>query len=449
MNRKLYLVAGLGKTGHSIARFLQKRNRPFVVFDTREEQDISGLDDFKKSFPGVDVFCGNLPLTLYPQLKMIIASPGVALDEPFVIEAKKQNIPVIGDIECLAEEITAPIIAITGTNGKSTVTTLVGEIAAKAGYKVAVGGNLGTPVLDLLDDGKKYDLWVLELSSFQLELIDSLKFKSATILNVTTDHLDRHHTMEAYIEAKRLIYKRAEFIVFNREDKATLPIAHKPDAVISNFGLDMAEKDNWGIIEKEQQLFLAKGNVPILNVQELTGLKGKHNWQNAMAACALVSVLDIPENMVVDVLKNFRGLPHRCQWVRTLNDIEWINDSKGTNVGATNSALAGIGGAIKGQIILIAGGIGKGADFTELRPNVKTFVRSLILIGEDALKIEQAVGDLKPTFKADSFESAIKMAEREAKPGDIVLLSPACASFDMFNDFNHRGECFANLVGQL
>ncbi|STX39624.1 UDP-N-acetylmuramoyl-L-alanine--D-glutamate ligase [Legionella feeleii] len=446
MNQPFYLVAGLGKTGHSIAGYLSRRNKPFVVFDTR--QSVEGLAAFNTEFPGVDVFLGDLPITIYQQLAGIITSPGVALDEPFLQEAFRRKIPVFGDIECLAREIDAPVIAITGTNGKSTVTTLVGEMAKAAGLSVAVAGNIGLPVLDLLDNDQHYDLWVLELSSFQLDLTYSLSPIAATILNVSPDHLDRHHSLEAYITAKQRVYHQAQTILSNRDDAQTIPQVAANRTMATSFGLDQPVAGHWGMIEKNGTHYLSYGNECLLSTEELR-IKGKHNWQNALAACGLAAAAGIKPEYMIKVLKTFTGLPHRCQWVRTLDEIDWINDSKGTNIGATISAISGIGGAMQGKIVLIAGGQGKGADFNELRPSVAEHVRSVVLIGEDADKIEQALADITPVLRATSLDEAVTMARSEATSGDVVLLSPACASLDMFRDFNHRGEVFANLVSKL
>ncbi|WED43227.1 UDP-N-acetylmuramoyl-L-alanine--D-glutamate ligase [Legionella cardiaca] len=446
MNQSLYLVAGLGKTGHSIAGYLRRRNKPFVVFDTRKE--VTGLSAFTAEFPGVDVFLGELPPMIYQQLAGIITSPGISLDEPFLQQAFKLNIPVFGDIECLAQEIQAPVVAITGTNGKSTVTTLVGEMAKAAGLSVAVAGNIGLPVLDLLDNEQHYDLWVLELSSFQLDLTHSLKPIAATILNLSPDHLDRHHTYQAYIDSKQQIYQQAQFLLYNRQDEHTFPTAALKETNSSSYGLDEAQENHWGIVEKDGINYLAHGKHCFLPVDKLR-IKGKHNWQNALAACALAKAAGIDFKPMIQVLESFAGLPHRCQWVRTLNQVDWINDSKGTNIGATISAISGIGGSMQGKIVLIAGGQGKGADFTELCTPVADYVRSIVLIGEDADKMETALGKVVPTLRASSLDGAVLLAKEQAMPGDVVLLSPACASLDMFRDFNHRGEVFTNLVGRL
>lgn len=447
MTQSFYLVAGLGKTGQSIARYLKRNNLPFVVFDTRKT--VEGLEQFQADFPGVDIFLETLPNSVYSHIEAIIASPGLSLDEPVFRQAAQTAIPVYGDIECLAREITAPVIAITGTNGKSTVTTLVGEMAKTAGINTAVAGNIGTPVLDMLSDNRNYDLWVLELSSFQLDLTYSLAPIAATILNISPDHLDRHHSLEAYIHAKQRVYTKADFLLYNRDDRPTFPIADLLDKQrLISFGLSKPQVNQWGIVQKKGTSFLAQGEDCLLAIDGLR-IKGKHNWQNALAACALATAVGISREAIISVLRDFAGLPHRCQWVRTLNGVDWINDSKGTNIGAAQSAISGIGGAMQGKIVLIAGGLGKGADFTELRAPVAEYVRSIILIGEDADKIETALSGLLPILRASSLDDAVLLAQSQAQAGDVVLLSPACASLDMFRDFNHRGEVFTQLVNKL
>lgn len=447
MNHSLYLVAGLGKTGLSIARYLKRNNKSFVVFDTRKEAP--GLAEFQNEFPDVPIYLQQTPDEVISQVTDVITSPGLALDTPVLERARQAGASIYGDIECLAREISAPVIAITGTNGKSTVTTLVGEMAKATGFRVAVAGNIGTPVLDMLDDEHHYDLWVLELSSFQLDLTYSLSPVVATILNVTPDHLDRHHTMEAYTQAKQRIYRGAKAVLFNREDVYTVPHQScQTDIKCISFGKDAPSMGNWGLIEQENTTYLAKGMERLLPVESIL-IKGVHNWMNALAACALAEAAGISMQHILNVLKTFPGLPHRCQWVREVDGVGWINDSKGTNIGATISAINGIGGSMQGKIVLIAGGQGKGADFQELAQPVSEFVRSIVLIGEDADKIESALAKVVPVVRASSLEGAVTIAKTCAKPGDVVLLSPACASLDMFRDFNHRGDVFTSSVRGL
>ncbi len=449
MKKSFYLVVGLGKTGLSIARYLKQRQLDFIAYDTRKKAD--GLADFKREFPDTSIYLEDFPPEIFNEVIAIITSPGAPLDASFFRQAFARGVVVYGDIECLAREIKSPVIAITGTNGKSTVTSLVGEMARTAGLKVAVAGNIGEPVLNLLDNKEDYDLWVLELSSFQLELTHSLKPVAATILNISPDHLDRHPSWDSYKAAKQRIYFQTKTIIYNREDKNTLPvfigmIDHEPDII--SFGLDKPDNQDWGIETVSGITFIMRGDQKILAVDAM-GLKGLHNWQNALAACALAETAGISTQYLVKTLKSFTGLPHRCQWVRTLHGVEWINDSKGTNVGATCSAISGLGASMQGKLVLIAGGEGKGADFTALQSVVAQYVRAAILIGKDADKLDKALSNSTEIFHADSMEEAVLSAEQQAKTGDIVLLSPACASFDMFKDFNHRGEMFTALVNQL
>lgn len=439
MQNSLYLVVGLGKTGLSLARYLTKRNLPFVVFDTRPA--VAPRAEFEATFPGVAVFLEHFPQEYEQRVHTVLVSPGVSLDEICLQRARARGIPIYGDIELFAQAVNQPVIAITGTNGKSTVTTLVGEMARAAGYCVAVGGNLGTPVLDLLDDATPYDWWVLELSSFQLEVTCSLAPRVASILNVSPDHLDRHGTLAQYTEAKRRIYQNAQATVYSREDAATVAIL--PGV---NFGLDNpGQSKNWGIAEQDGRLFLAHGTACLVAVDELK-IKGRHNWKNALAAAAIAHEAGFELAAIISVLKAFPGLPHRCQWVRTWDGIDFINDSKGTNIGATCSALEGIGADLAGKIVLIAGGMGKGADFSILRQPIAAAVRTLVLIGEDADKLEAVLSDLVPVIRCSSLEAAVAQAKLCAKPQDVVLLSPACASLDMFRDFNHRGDVFVQAV---
>ena len=438
------LVVGIGKTGFSIARYLKSKEVSFAVYDTRDKP--SELFKLREQYPEVDCHLGEIAESVLSEINCIYMSPGVTLELPVIQQAIQKGIPVIGDIECLAQEINSPVIAITGTNGKSTVTTLVGEMAAAAGIKTAVGGNLGTPVLDLLLNGKSYGLWVLELSSFQLELTHTLKPLAATILNITPDHLDRHHSLAAYIAAKQRVYHSAQTLIYNREDQQTFPISNTIKTV--SFGLDVPQKDHWGLIENAGQLVIAFGKEVLIPVSDLK-IKGRHNWSNAIAACALAQAAGITFDIMISVLRNFSGLSHRTMHVRHLDGVDWINDSKGTNVGATCSAITGMGAAMNGKIILLAGGQGKGADFTILRDAVSEYVRTLIVFGEDAPLIRDALSDIVEVIHVADLKEAVNLARVVAIKGDAVLLSPACASFDMFRDFNHRGVVFTDLVSAL
>jgi len=319
--------------------------------------------------------------------------------------------------------------------------------------KTAVAGNIGIPVLNVfLDEPGMFDVWVLELSSFQLELTSALHPFVGILLNISPDHLDRHHSQEAYCAAKQRVYLGAQTCVFNRDDVATSPdLEHlKKDARIISYGSDEPSSgDAWGLRHNSfHQLCLAQGNVCIVPVHDI-GIQGRHNWMNALASCALADVLGISRDVCVAVLKTFTGLPHRCQKVRVLDNVTWINDSKGTNVGATESAIAGLGPSTDGKLVLIAGGQAKGGDFQVLRQPISEYVRQLILIGEDASLLDKALRDVVQVYHAASLSEAVNIAKLYAEPGDTVLLSPACASFDMFDNFEHRGKVFTTLVEAL
>jgi UDP-N-acetylmuramoylalanine--D-glutamate ligase len=439
----LSLIIGLGKTGLSCARYLQRKNIPFIAIDTRENPP--QLSEFKNQFPDIPVFLGALDIQQLSNAKEILVSPGLDLENNFFIEAHKRGIPIIGDIELFAREAKAKIAAITGTNAKGTVTTLVGNMLKAAGKNVRVGGNIGTPALDLLTDSEP-DFYVLEISSFQLETTYSLHAAAATILNFSVDHLDRHHTMEAYIAAKQRIYHHCVSAIWNREDNRTQPITDTSSEI--TFGLTEPRQFEFGLREKENQFWLAFGDEYWLPTQELY-IKGRHNWANVLAALAMGHALQIPKEIMLQTLREFKGLTHRCEWVAEKNGVTWYNDSKGTNVGATIAAIEGLGPAISGKIILIAGGLGKGADFSMLQNCVSRYVKTVILIGKDAALIEAALTNHVEIKHAGDMEEAVNLAAKESRLNDIVLLSPACASWDMFRDFEHRGEVFKSLVGLL
>jgi UDP-N-acetylmuramoylalanine--D-glutamate ligase len=447
------LVVGLGKTGVSIARYLQRKGINFLVFDTREAPSI--LDDFRSEFPNILVCLGRSETIDLSQITRVICSPGVSQDIALLTAVRAQGLLIESDIDCFAAEISAPVVAITGTNGKSTVTQLLGEAAIASGRRVGIAGNIGAPVLDCLqapEPSEAIDLWVLELSSFQLDITHALKPLAATFLNLSDDHLDRHHNSAAYAAAKQRVYRGAEVLLFNRDDTHTYPEqAYLQENVhLVSYGQNTPQAaTEWGLaLDANGARWLAKGEQFIMPV-EAVGIQGIHNALNALAVLALADAIGLPIESTIHVLKTFKGLPHRCQDVRLLEGVRWINDSKGTNVGATVSALQGLGPLIKGQLILIAGGQGKGAEFEALRAALKAHVRLLILIGEDAALLEHALGDLVEVIHADSMENAVIHAKNQAKPGDAVLLSPACASFDWFDDFNHRGEVFTRLVEVL
>lgn len=443
MSTSRVLVVGLGKTGQSIAAYLKRCHQDFILYDTRAVYPPA--QTLAHTF-NVPLYLADFPEQLWQDISEVIVSPGVPLDAAIVSAAIARKIPICGDIECFAREVKAPVIAITGTNGKSTVTSLVAEMAEVSGRRVAIAGNIGIPVLDRLADAASYDLWVLELSSFQLDLTYSLAPIAATILNVSPDHLDRHHTLDAYIHAKQQIYSAAAVQIFARIDLSTYPQCDTGRRL--SFGLDAPAAHEWGILCVEGQDYFAHGQEPLMPTHQMS-LKGRHNCLNALAAAALAYEAGIDKQSIIHVLQTFSGLSHRCQWIRQLAGVDWIDDSKGTNVGATLSAILGMANDIDGKIVLIAGGQGKDADFTSLRQVVREHVRALVLIGEDSAKIAQALEGAAPCYFADSMMTAVSHSQALALSGDTVLLSPACASFDMFRDYNHRGDVFSQLVQDL
>lgn len=434
-------VIGTGITGLSVARFLAAKQQAFVLLDTRTNPP--NLEKIRQEFPGVTIECGELQSETLLACAEIIVSPGVSVATPAIEQAKNSGIPVVGDIELFVRYAKAPIVAITGSNAKSTVTTLVGEMAKAAGIKVAVGGNLGTPALELLDDA--IELYVMELSSFQLETVTKLNAKVATILNISADHLDRYDSMRAYILAKLRIYFGAERIVVNRNDVLTHPplaAGVKPTYFGGN-----ADFGSFGLIKENNEEYLAKNLTPLMPARELK-IRGRHNIDNALAALALGDGAGIPMNAMLDALRSFKGLKHRCEFVAEKNGVEFYNDSKGTNIGATLAAVNGLA-RDPHQLIVILGGEGKGQDFTELAPALKAINAHVVLIGRDAPLIEQALQQVTTITHAVSLQDAVNKSFAIANNGDAVLLSPACASFDMFKNYEDRGEKFCAAVQEL
>lgn len=439
----LKVVLGLGKTGLSCVRFLMSRGYAVAVNDSRDNPP--GLAQLLQEFPQLPLTLGALDAALLSQAEEIVISPGLSIKEPALQAALDKGIPVVGDIELFAREVKAPVIAITGSNAKSTVTTLVGEMARAAGWRTAVGGNLGTPVLEMLDE--QAELYVLELSSFQLETTFSLRPRVATVLNVSEDHMDRYADMQEYHRAKHRIFRHCESCVVNRDDVLTMPLLDSSVSRVS-FGLGAPDLNDFGVLMISGERFLARGVKPLMSIRELS-IFGDHNVANALAALALGERAGLPMEAMLDTLRTFKGLPHRCQQLLIHDGVAWYNDSKGTNVGATLAAINGLGAAISGGVILVAGGVGKGQDFSPLREPLRRYVKALILIGEDALKIDAAVGHDVPRYFAGTLVEAVQTAKDLACAGDAVLLSPACASFDMFANYEDRGQQFAAVVEAL
>lgn len=447
------VVIGMGATGQSVVRFLLSAGFPVVALDSREHPP--GLDKFRAEFPGVPVETGPLNAETLLAAGEIIASPGIALAEPAIARALAAGVPVIGDIEVFAREINKleqppRIAAITGSNGKSTVTTLLGVMAEQAGVDVRLGGNIGVPVLDLLTSLAEQkaplpQLFVLELSSFQLETTHSLAPSVATILNLSADHMDRYADLAAYHAAKQRIYRGARQLVVNRADPLTRgPLAR--DVREWSFGLDAPDLQQFGVLEKEGRQWLAQGNRELIPADEMA-MVGRHNVANALAALALGNAVGLPFESMLQALRTFPGLPHRCERVADLDGVTYVNDSKGTNVGATRAALEGLASET-GKIVLIAGGDGKGADFSSLSECAHT-LRALVAIGADGDKVAAVFSGGTPVERASSMDDALARARGLAQPGDTVLLSPACASFDMYRSFEARGDDFRRAVRRL
>jgi UDP-N-acetylmuramoylalanine--D-glutamate ligase len=437
------VVVGLGITGLSCVRYLAQQNQDtFAVIDTREQPP--GFDQLKQQFPQVAYHMGSFQQEWLNHAKRIIVSPGIALETPELQQAKQAGAILIGDIELFAQNATVNVAGITGSNGKTTVTTLLDLMMQEAKIPAYVGGNIGVPALDLLAK-KDAKFFALELSSFQLERTEHLPLKIATILNLAEDHMDRYASFEDYCAAKQRIYDHAEIALMNRDDKLTAPHSSYPKKIIS-FGLDTPPTEaDFGIIEKGNNSYLACGQELLLEVKELA-LLGKHNWANSLAALAIGKTLGIPMAAMIQVLKQFPGVPHRCEQVAQKNGIAWINDSKGTNVAATLTALQGMASLFSGKAILLAGGVGKNADFSPLREPVKKLAKTVIVFGQDAEQIKAALNGGIDIKHVTTLDEAIDHAAKIATSGDFVLFSPACASFDMFQDYNHRGKCFREAV---
>jgi len=393
----------------------------------------------------VEVRCGELDVEFLCRADELYVSPGLALATPALQQAAARGVKLSGDIELFARNAKAPIVAISGSNAKSTVTTLVGEMAAAAGKRVAVGGNLGTPALDLLSDD--IELYVMELSSFQLETTDQLSAEVATVLNVSEDHMDRYSGLPAYHLAKHRIFRGARQVVVNRQDALSRPLIGE-GVPCWTFGLNRPDINGFGLREENGEKYLAFQFENLMPVSELK-IRGAHNQANALAALALGHAAGLPFEPMLAALRSFAGLVHRCQWVRELDGVSYYDDSKATNVGAALAAIEGLGADINGKLVLIAGGDGKGADFSALQAPVATHCRAVVLLGRDAELLAVTFGDSVPLIRVKTLEEAVQRAAELALEGDAVLLSPACASLDMFKNFEERGRLFAQAVGAL
>lgn len=436
------VIVGMGNTGLSCARFLSERKICFAMVDSRKSPPLQHA--IETSFPEVPLYTGGFNSSLLCHADSLLLSPGVSINEPAIINAINAGVGVYGDIELFCRHIESPVIAVTGSNGKSTVTTLVAEMATAAGISVGVGGNLGPPALDLLKNPEP-EVYILELSSFQLETVSSLNAVAAVVLNISEDHMDRYSSLDEYARTKSRIYSGSGVMVLNLDD-ARVNSMRRKGRRISGYTLSDPEEDIYGIRTYANTEWIVHGNEKIIPTSKLI-IPGRHNISNALAAIALSNVLQIPQSIVKQVLMNFPGLPHRCQKVAEFDGITWINDSKGTNVGATCAAITGLAG--NKNIVLIAGGDGKGADFSLLSEAAKKHLFAAILIGRDGPRIKNELQSHIPVLDALDMNSAVSAAANLARKGDIVLLSPACASYDMFDDYRARGEAFIQSVNKM
>ncbi|MBD3609309.1 MAG: UDP-N-acetylmuramoyl-L-alanine--D-glutamate ligase [Gammaproteobacteria bacterium] len=434
-----YTVVGLGKTGLSCTRFLAKRGLQVSVVDSRNTPP--GLAELQAEYPEMVIHTGGFDAATMSDSDILVVSPGISIKEPAIQAAHDAGAELVGDVELFARLAKAPVIAITGSNGKSTVTDLLGEMAKASNKRVGVGGNIGTPVLELLDD--KYELYVLELSSFQLETTHSLNAVAGTVLNISADHMDRYDSLDEYAAAKQSIFRGDGVMVINADDTVVADMA-EPGRKIIRFSLHHPVEGDYGLLTQSGENWLAKGAEPLMSVDELK-LPGRHNQANALAALALGDAVGLERAAMLKALQNYAGLSHRTQWVAKINGVDWYNDSKGTNVGATVAAIAGL----DEKLILIAGGEGKGADFSPLKDAVRDKVEAVILIGRDARKIADVLAECVAVSFADTMEEAVELAAQKATAGMSILLSPACASFDMFDSYGHRGEVFMQAVKRL
>jgi len=441
---KRVLIVGLGKTGLSCVHFLNKHGIEVAVVDSRENPP--GLEILQEKFPDIAVFIGSFQTDVFERADCVIVSPGVSIHELPIQVASARGAEIIGDVELFARLATAPVLAITGSNGKSTVTTLLGEMVQMSGLNVEVGGNLGIPVLDLLEEPAP-DFYVLELSSFQLETTHSLNAAATTLLNLSEDHMDRYTGLDDYLSAKKRVFNGDGVVVLNKDDANVISLKNELERnhKVCIFTLNKPEAGEFGVKEHEQAQWLYFGDKALVPISKLK-IKGTHNVANALAALALGQAVGLPMEAMVATLQIFPGLPHRTEWVANINGVDWFNDSKATNVGAAQAAINGLS---ENNLILIAGGQGKGQDFTPLRNTVSGKVKKVILIGEDGQLIDDALKGVTDTQYASDMQQAVKFAADAANSGDVILLSPACASFDMFSSYEERGQYFINAVNEV
>lgn len=431
------LIVGLGDTGISVAHFLQKLGFKFAIADSRTKPAL--LDEFVQQIPDVPVFTGGFDEAAFQIATHLVVSPGVSLRERSIVKALADGKKVIGDIDLFACTVNVPVIAISGSNGKSTVTTMLGEMLKCAGIKAGVGGNLGTPALDLVADENQ--MYVLELSSFQMERTSRLRAAAATVLNISADHLDRHADMAEYAREKQKVFMGHGVMVLNNDD-AVVSAMRETSRETLTFSIT-GQADFYLAFREGREYLMFKDSV-LMPLSALP-LEGRHNAANALAALALGAAIGLNTHVMCQALQKFKGLAHRMQRVAEIRGVTWVNDSKATNIGACIAALQGY----DRKVVLIAGGDAKGADMSELVPTIKAKTKGVVLMGKDAPLIEQALSGCVPVVLVKNMVQAVQAAENLADAGDSVLLSPACASLDQYKNYQDRGEKFANAVMAL
>jgi len=432
-----YLVVGLGMTGLSCVRYLLSRNKSVSIIDSREAPP--GLDDARAEFPGIEIFLGGFNQEVISRVQVLVMSPGVPLATPEIKLAIEDGVRITSDIELFLNEFSGKVIAITGSNAKSTVTQWLGEALQRSKQKILIAGNIGLPVLDAVNE--EYDVAVLELSSFQLELIPSLKADVAAILNVSEDHMDRYDSMAQYQQAKQRIYFGTHHAIYNRSDMLTQPLVAS-DVKVSSFGIGTPDLKQYGLIETSVGYMLACGLTELMHESELA-LPGKHNAENALAVLALADAIGNDRALTIEALKDFSGLPYRCQFINDVNHVRYFNDSKATNVGSTIAALNGIRSEGSKNIVLLLGGQSKGQDLQPLASVIDDTCKKVFVFGQDQDLFRTVVAEAEYT---QTMEEALELAILSVEEGDVVLLSPACASFDQFKNFEARGLAFNQWV---
>jgi len=431
------LVVGLGNTGFSVAKFLHFLSIPFAVIDSRDKPPLN--DALLADYPDTPVFTGGFDEAAFNVATHLIVSPGVALQEKSIQKALLAGARLVSDIDLFACSTDKPIVAITGSNGKSTVTTMLGAMGNASGIKSAIGGNLGTPALDLLDDA--IEMYVIELSSFQLERVTVLNAKVATVLNISEDHLDRHEGIKGYAKEKQKIFSGDGVMILNQDDDIVK--AMNDEARDVSF-FTVQKNEGFYLQERQGESWLMNDDQPIMRQQELP-LEGLHNAANALAALAIGSAAGLDTSSMCQALKRFKGLNHRMQRVAKVKGVTWVNDSKATNIGACVAALKGY----QNKVVLIAGGDAKGADMKELIPALKENAKYVVLMGKDADAIDSAINGCVPTYKVETVKQAVQLAAGLVTDGDSVLLSPACASIDQYKNYQDRGDKFTAAVMEL